>query len=355
MPVFYEINRRNILSFPVATNSETKLLATNAGYFPILTVHEQSARIFYRTGAGHLGDGGRIAMMESDLFTGTTKIIHEFSAPHDLRNPSVLITENIGYLAALEYGVYSGSKGLANPHASTSTLRLRFFRAEDDNLQDWHELTNVSVSNIRKRLSPFHKILQLADRWVMPAYGEGYSSILVSRDRGLSWHKLHDIAYGYAEPALTVTRKGRFIAILRGLKKFVRNEGLSISFSDDAGRTWSAPKLLVHGFAHPADILTTKDGIIVLTFGIRLPVHQAIATLTSDDEGTSWREPQPVLIHKEIFRNCDFGYPSTIEIGDNRFATVFYSQPLLSMRFDFHDAARYDSRGTELHFVVWEH
>jgi hypothetical protein len=157
-----------------------------------------------------------------------------------------------------------------------------------------------------------------------------------------------------AEPALTVTGKGRFIAILRGLKTLVRNEGLSISFSDDAGRTWSAPKLLVHGFAHPADILTTNEGIIVLTFGIRLPVHQPIATLTSDDEGTSWREPQPVLIHYEIFRNCDFGYASAIEICDNRFVTVFYSQPLPSRRFDFHNAARYDSIGAKLHCLTYK-
>jgi hypothetical protein len=91
MPVFYEIYRRSILSFPVALNSETKVLATNAGYFPLPTVHKHCLRIFYRTGAGHLGEGGRIAMMEADLLTGITKLIHEFSASQDLRNPSIFL------------------------------------------------------------------------------------------------------------------------------------------------------------------------------------------------------------------------------------------------------------------------
>ena len=188
----------------------------------------------------------------------------------------------------------------------------------------------------------------------MPVYGEGYSSVLISRDYGVSWNELHDIALGYAEPAIIKTPKGRLIAILRGLKKFVKNEGLSCSFSDDEGRTWSPPKLLVNGFAHPADLLLSDDGIVILTFSIRLPVHQAIAFLTSDNEGTSWREPQPILLHREIFKNCDFGYPSTQQIGANKFATVFYSQPLVNMRFDFHDMARYNANGAQLHCVTYQ-
>lgn len=326
----------------------------NAGYFPVMAKGEEFARIFYRLGAGHLGDAGRVGLINIHLSSKETTRLFEFSAEHDLRNPSILISGNLGYLAALEYNVYSGLNGMAQPHTPKSILDLRFFRAADKTFENWNFCPEVTVRAPRKRLSPYQRILELADRWVMPVYGEGFASVLVSRDAGVSWQELHDIAYGYAEPALTVTKGGRLLAILRGLKKYVKNEGLSMSTSDDGGLTWSAPTLLVNGFAHPADILTTDQGLVVLTFGIRLPIYQAIATLTSADEGASWREPQPILIHQEVFRNCDFGYPSTIHLAGNKFATVFYSQPLPNMRFDFQDPARYDPTGTRLHWCEYE-
>ena len=111
------------------------------------------------------------------------------------------------------------------------------------------------------------------------------------------------------------------------------------SESSDGGSTWTVPhKILSDLGGAPSHILRARDGRLIATYGYREAPY-GIRMAVSTDHGKSW------VCDYEIYVNgvsLDIGYPSTVELKDGSFLTVFYAHrtsaepaTILSQRWKF--------------------
>lgn len=94
------------------------------------------------------------------------------------------------------------------------------------------------------------------------------------------------------------------------------------SVSDDCGKTWSAPEMLLDetGGA-PPHLIQLSSGILLSTYGRRKQPY-GIMAMMSTDGGNSWEKDIRIY---ENHASDDIGYPSTIELSDGTLITVFYA------------------------------
>ena len=94
------------------------------------------------------------------------------------------------------------------------------------------------------------------------------------------------------------------------------------SESHDGGKTWTAPHRILSPLGgSPAHVLRTADGRLISTYSYREAPY-GIRMMVSTDNGKSWD------CDHEIYKNgvgVDLGYPSTVELNDGSFLTVFYA------------------------------
>lgn len=94
------------------------------------------------------------------------------------------------------------------------------------------------------------------------------------------------------------------------------------SESHDGGRTWTAPHRILSPLGgSPSHILRAKDGRLIATYSYREEPY-GIRMMVSDDNAKSWD------CDHEIYgqgSGVDLGYPSTVELNDGSFLTVFYA------------------------------
>jgi hypothetical protein len=113
------------------------------------------------------------------------------------------------------------------------------------------------------------------------------SFIVISSDQGHTWHYLSTVAAprlgdpvgeGFVEPAITLLDDGRLLCIMRSGHRFP----LYASWSDDAGRSWSAP--MYTGLDRGCDpcLITLQDGRVALSWGRRFPEGWSIVTPEGD-------------------------------------------------------------------------
>lgn len=90
--------------------------------------------------------------------------------------------------------------------------------------------------------------------------------------------------------------------------------------SHDDGKTW-APVTDTGLKGFPAFLLRTRAGLLISTFGYRYdPKGNHIAV--SEDHGVSWSPQMPINTDSE----GDLGYPSTVELNDNMFLSLWYDK-----------------------------
>jgi hypothetical protein len=127
-------------------------------------------------------------------------------------------------------------------------------------------------------------------------------------DNPLEYHELHAVE----------TRDGRIIAQIRNQNKASLNETLQTE-SADGGKTWSVPHTIgVWGL--PSFLTRLKDGRLLMTYGYRRAPFGNQARF-SEDDGKTWSEP---LTISSDGMGGDLGYPSTVELEDGTFLTVWY-------------------------------
>ncbi len=160
--------------------------------------------------------------------------------------------------------------------------------------------------------------------------GAAYAPVLCaceSADDGLTWRWLTDIPQRagdplgcYHEPHAVQAPDGRIVVHIRHHGS--RDTGHILqSESSDGGRSFSVPRDTgLVGL--PAHLLRLRDGRLLTTYGYRILPSGNRASL-SEDGGRTWGAPM-ILDEKPVAR--DLGYPSTVELADGSFLTVWYER-----------------------------
>jgi hypothetical protein len=131
--------------------------------------------------------------------------------------------------------------------------------------------------------------------------GRRYSHLLRSSDGGHTWNPYGLIGAG-GEPAVARTGGGRMTALLpTGPFK-----GFQQMFSEDDGRTWSAPVVLEEGSVCP-DLVPMSNGLLACSYG-----RPAGCLMFSADGGRNW------ISHHVITAKTGFNYSGIVEIRPGR-------------------------------------
>jgi len=89
--------------------------------------------------------------------------------------------------------------------------------------------------------------------------------------------------------------------------------------SKDGGRTWSVPRTIgVWGL--PSHLLRLRNGSLLMTYGYRRAPFGNQARMSTDN-GQTWSEPMTI---SDDAISIDVGYPSSVELADGSFVTVWY-------------------------------
>ncbi len=155
---------------------------------------------------------------------------------------------------------------------------------------------------------------------------EPFIAVAESFDDGLNWEIIGRIpnrpghkAGAYHELHLVDGPDGALIAQIRNHNSEYNRETLQTE-SQDGGKTWSTPHS-IGVWGHPSHLMRLEDGRLLMTYGYRGGQRQPkednqILIRLSEDGGKEWSDP---TVLAGGFPNIDFGYPSTVGLGDGRF------------------------------------
>ena len=157
--------------------------------------------------------------------------------------------------------------------------------------------------------------------------GERRVGVCRSRDDGRTWEWLSKIPArdgddpaNYHELHGVEAPSGRIIVHIRNHNSLNERETLQ-SESSDGGRTWSVPHSIgVWGL--PSFLLRLRDGRLLMTYGYRRKPFGNRARL-SEDEGRTWLSEMIISADGD---SGDLGYPSTVELADGTFLSVWYER-----------------------------
>ena len=175
-----------------------------------------------------------------------------------------------------------------------------------------------------------HGPIQLGDGRLLYAgkelwTGQKRTGVAESTDDGVTWRWLAEInprpgdnAADYHELHAVETKDARILVQIRNHNRNNTGETLQTE-STDGGKTWSVPRSIgVWGL--PSFLTRLRDGRLLMTYGHRRPPFGNQARLSSD-HGRTWSEP---FIISGDGPGGDLGYPSTVELDDGSFVTVWY-------------------------------
>ncbi len=127
------------------------------------------------------------------------------------------------------------------------------------------------------------------------------------------------------EPHMIELPDGRLICHIRGESLIEGDDVFTIfqSISEDKGKTWTEPEMLLDktGGA-PPHLIMLGSGILLCTYS-RRKLPYGIMAMVSTDCGKSWKKD--IRIYENTLSD-DLGYPSTIELDDGTLLTVFYAR-----------------------------
>ena len=94
------------------------------------------------------------------------------------------------------------------------------------------------------------------------------------------------------------------------------------SVSRDGGRSWSEPRQILSDLGGaPSHLLKTSSGMLICSYSYRCEPY-SVRVMFSKDNGDTWEDGQDLYVNGV---NKDLGYPSTVELSDGSFITVFYA------------------------------
>jgi hypothetical protein len=146
-----------------------------------------------------------------------------------------------------------------------------------------------------------------------------------SKDGGKTWGDRSLVGkHEDNETHLLTLPSGKLLAAIRSGRAGSFTGGVHVSESFDEGRTWHDLGEVTEPYVHsPGQLLRLRDGRILLTYGDRRAPFYGVQAMLSRDEGKTWeRENRFQLVWDAP--NTDCGYPTSIELPDNRIFTVYY-------------------------------
>ena len=309
------------------------------GFFPVLFKHNNIAYVFCRTNAGHLGRFGQITTLISTngLDWYERGIIKKENS--DVRNPSVFIFSDDELLvSAYKYNVYT-KQGIAFPTLPSGSREPLLFSSKNGG-KTWQEKYNAFDNVLVEigRFSPHGQMFLYQEQLLMPIYNKQGTFLLSSSDRGKTWEVFSHISENTGAASVVVTPDNNLLAVLRTEGKHNLHGKVSL-ISRYVNNKWTMPVSITEQMQFPANLLTLSTGQILLTYSDRNIENQMILAKLSSDNGETWS--QPIQISK-TFTNCDFGYPSTIEIKTGVLLTVFYANPMQNPHFYFNNPCLYE-------------
>jgi Neuraminidase (sialidase) len=214
-------------------------------------------------------------------------------------------------------------------------------RSEDDG-RTW------SGPYIVPMLSPHGPIVANDGRLLFAGKDGSTIGLCQSTDDGKTWDMVSSIepmsghaGDDYHELHMVEAADGTLIVQIRNHNDTFRFETLQTE-SHDAGKTWTPVRSIgVWGF--PSHLLRLKNDTILMTYshrGIgRKPVQSnRVEARISEDKGKTWSEP---IILSDHLWSSDFGYPSSVQLGNGKILTVWYE-------------LQSDSPNAVLRQAVWE-
>ncbi len=155
--------------------------------------------------------------------------------------------------------------------------------------------------------------------------GDKKIGVAESKDDGLTWQWLSEIPTRKGDDAVKSYHElhgveaadGTIIVQIRNHNKADAGGTLQTE-SKDGGKSWTEPHAISFGL--PSHLLRLRDNRLVMTYGHRRPPFGNQARISSD-HGKTWSDP---IIISGDGKGGDLGYPSTVELADGTFLTVWY-------------------------------
>ena len=321
----------SLVAAAAAADLPHQVITKGLGYFPVaIRLKNGDVLAVIRGGAAHIGVKGRLDLVRS------TDGAKTWSAPWtavdeslDDRNPA---------MGQLKDGTIVLAYAIASGYDETG-LRFKSARSErvfdgaylvfsKDNGRTWSKPVRDPVIykfySGQGHVSPYGKIIQLPDGSVLMAvYFEFFdargneSYLFRSKDGGQTWDEPVLLGKHFNETGIARLKDGRVLAAMRSEK----GASISIIESTDSGKTWSAPTQITGDSEHPADLIQLRDGRVLMVFGERNAPRGVHAMVSAD--GRKWDNSKPIVLADDA-PNGDCGYPSSVEVGKGRVATVYY-------------------------------
>ncbi len=333
---------------PTAEILETRIISPQAQYYhgwPTLTRTEKGALVVVWSGRreAHVCPFGTVEMMTShDDGANWTfpRTVHD--GPIDDRDAGVLETAKgiliVTTFTSLAYApmVKEGGSKANDPNWLAVHARIRDEETREGELGTWCFRSTDGGLSFSGRIDTIvnspHGPCQLADGRILYVGKELWSDekrigASVSSNDGETWEWLSEIptrqgdqGRDYHELHAIQCASGKIVAQIRNHNQANKGETLQTE-STDGGKTWSVPHPIgVWGL--PSHLIRLRDDRLLMTYGHRRKPFGNQARISADEGGT-WSEP--IEISGDGIGG-DLGYPSTVELGDGSFVSVWYEK-----------------------------
>lgn len=293
--------------------AERSMAAQDCGFFPVMVkLGGNHLGAVIRGGAGHTGIGGRLEWIESRDGGKTwsrPRVIVD--SPVDDRNPALMKLPD-GRLLLL-YSEASTYKPDGSFDIASGSYEL-FLTESADLGKTWTPKRAIPAPDFKNPSGYGQGIVLSNGDLIIPLYANR-TGFLRSRDQGKTWQAI-TICKGYSETAIIEIAPGKLFAAMR-------DNGLSGSFSDDFGETWSQPQRITERELHPASLVKLSNGNLLMCYGVRVPPFGVGAAL-SRDNGKTWSPNDRVLLAWDG-QSPDCGYPSAVQLDSGEIALLYYA------------------------------
>lgn len=327
---------------------DTKVISPQTNYYhgwPTLTRLETGDLTVVWSGRreGHVCPFGTVEMMQSrDGGESWTfpRTIHD--GPIDDRDSGILETANgiliVTSFSSLAYvpQVLEGGGKIKDPAWQAAHHRIIDEETREGELGTWAFRSTDGGLSFSGRIDTIvnspHGPCQLGDGRLLYVGKELWTEekrigAVESKDDGETWQWLSEIparegdkSGDYHELHAIQCASGKVVAQIRNHNEANKGETLQTE-SADGGKTWSPPHSIgVWGL--PSHLLRLRDDRLLMSYGYRRKPFGNQARI-SEDEGTTWSEP---LVISGDGIGGDLGYPSTAELDDGSFVSVWYEK-----------------------------